>query len=547
KQQQQQGQKQKQERQQRPAPPPVVPQISTLVTGAPDDTPLRPDEVAEMKVHLDYLRNYKAALRLQLNATEDLLVNGQREPTDRGVCRHLLAKLDRQAVDAALAREPLRSDANARARMLGGAVRLTGDVGVLLSYLETLQQLKSSTELAQGFSEAVKRIDFETLSASRLGRLLQLMLEIFQGPARVQMVLGLLANEAFRRAWDNAGDQLPDEVTQAFGPVRAVYRRATRGARGPARDAQQVMQGLLQVLSLPEGALNALPPPVRVELTDLALSTGAPREATDRAAAALLPGLAKAGREHSRLSLRYASRLLERHDDRRASEVLEQLKAAYPDFRLPARWLTALQAPRLDRVALQGELGKHRLTTGFWLDRQRDVWVRTAALADAARLTDEARLQRELALPGVAPVAVAGQTTELAYVAVAGPGQPLSPTSLGRDMATQLFVASSAARILHALALAGVTLPDAMADRFLLLSGPHPLLTLADLTGARATSTPEAGTTHAHAARELTRQILGDTVDQLSDELRTALSADGPLPALVTTLDRAALDIPRSA
>src|SRR5262245_4997992 len=83
-----------------PRPAPLVPEVSHLAEPAPSDT-LSPAEVAEMRQHLAFLRSYREALRLKLNATEDLLVNGQRPPTDRGVVRHLLAKVDRAAIDAA--------------------------------------------------------------------------------------------------------------------------------------------------------------------------------------------------------------------------------------------------------------------------------------------------------------------------------------------------------------------------------------------------------------------------------------------------------------
>ena len=82
-----------------------MPEVSRLAEpAAPADDRLTPAEVAEMKQHLAFLRAYKDILRLKLNAAEDLLVNGQREPTDRGVCRHLLAKVDRGAIEGALTR-----------------------------------------------------------------------------------------------------------------------------------------------------------------------------------------------------------------------------------------------------------------------------------------------------------------------------------------------------------------------------------------------------------------------------------------------------------
>jgi hypothetical protein len=132
----------------------IVPEVSRLVTpAAPVSDALSPTELAEMKQHLAFLRRYKDALRLKLNATEDLLVNGQREPTDRGLCRHLLGKVDRAVIEATIAREPLCSDVAARARMLEGAVRLTADIGILLAYLETLAHVRSRAEAAQAFAE----------------------------------------------------------------------------------------------------------------------------------------------------------------------------------------------------------------------------------------------------------------------------------------------------------------------------------------------------------------------------------------------------------
>jgi len=117
--------------------------VSRLAATASGSERLDAAEVAEMKEHLAFLRRYKDLLRLKLNAAEDLLVNGQRDPSERGVCHHLLAKVDRGVIEAAVQREPLRSDAGARARMLAGAIRLTADVGVLLAYLETLAQVRS--------------------------------------------------------------------------------------------------------------------------------------------------------------------------------------------------------------------------------------------------------------------------------------------------------------------------------------------------------------------------------------------------------------------
>ncbi len=57
-----------------------------------------------MKRHLAFIAKYRGTLRLKLNAREDLLVNGSAEPTHRGHCKHLLSKVDRSTVVAALER-----------------------------------------------------------------------------------------------------------------------------------------------------------------------------------------------------------------------------------------------------------------------------------------------------------------------------------------------------------------------------------------------------------------------------------------------------------
>src|SRR5439155_13001303 len=109
-----------------------------------------------------------------------------------------------------------------------------------------------------------------------------------------------------------------------------------------------------------------------------------------------------------------------------AREVRSGLHRSRPYVPAAARWNAALEARRLGRVALAGELPAHgRLAPGFWLDGQCPVWLRTAAAPEAERLVAEARLQGALALPAVAPVVEHGVASAIPYVAVSGPGRPL--------------------------------------------------------------------------------------------------------------------------
>ncbi|MCC6765099.1 MAG: hypothetical protein IT293_10590 [Deltaproteobacteria bacterium] len=521
---------------------PLVPSVSRLAAeSAVAPEPLGPEEIAEMKEHLVFLREYKDALRLRLNAAEDLLVNGRREPSDRGVCRHLLGKVERGVIEAAIGREPLKSNAAARSRMLAGAIRLTADVGVLLAYLETLAPQRSHAEAAAAFAEVVHRIDFASLSATRLARLLQVLTETFQGQERVQVLFSLLDGDAFRRAFDAAAvhpagaASLSPDVAAIFAPLRAVHRRLRGESDAGAAngDPQGLAVGLEQVMAAPDPVLRGYAEPLRVRMLELALDPGIPPALADRAAGVLLASLARAGKTFTRLAMRRAAQLLARHVDDRARATLEEVRRAAPGYHAAERWLAALAARHMGRVAIVASPPERgRLEAAFWLDGQRPVWLRTAAAADAARLAGEAELQAALGLPGVAPLVEHGVASGIPYVAVAAPGQPWrlgDQRTAAPDRPAALALATQAARILRALALADVALPDAEPERFCLAADRASSLTLADLDGARATTRAEAEHANAGAAAALAARLVPGATN----------AAD--LTTLVRDLDRALL------
>jgi hypothetical protein len=285
-------------------------------------------------------------------------------------------------------------------------------------------------------------------------------------------------------------------------------------------------------------------------MLELALDPSVPPATGDRAAGVLLSSLPHNGRTYAQLSIRRTTQLLRRHDDDRARAALEELRRAQPGARLAERWLTALDGRRLGRVAIVGELPERgRLVAGFWLDGQRPVWIRTAAASEATRLATEARLQAHLALPAVAPIVEHGVAAGIPYVAVSAPGQPLTlDTSRPFAAGAALLLAAAAARVLRALALAGVQVPDAEPERFLLV--PPSSLAIADLDGAAAADATEAARAHAGLAAALAYRLLPPEVEmRLQGEQAAALRAalDGPteLPALIATLDQAALRVGR--
>lgn len=468
----------------------MVPVVTPMVTAAADtETPLTPAEQAEMRIHLLYLRTYKSVLRLQFNAAEDLLVNGQRDPTDRGQCKHLLAKVDRQAVEAALAREPVKSNPAERARLLAGAVRLTGDVGVLLLYLENLVEQSSRAQAAQAISEVVARIDFAQLSAQRLGRLLQVMVDVFGAAQRGPALLGLLARPAFCAAYDQAADKLPADVLHTMGGLRAFYRRVENAQA--TVDAPALAATVRDLLALERATLVALPENVRRALVECSAEHTLDNTTLEHAQDAVLPTLPPA--LQARLAQRVALRWLALEQDARARTALLTVKKHQPEDRLTHKWLQALDAPRMGRVALMPGNHHGRLMPGWALDSQRDVWVRKSN----ASSQDEAALQRQVAVPGVALVALHGGHHGEGFVALWAPGAPMVEGNLPRHADGALLMLAAVLRTLHAVALCGVRLPDALPTRFTGESSRTPSVTLVDLDGAARVAPADALNHHA--------------------------------------------------
>jgi hypothetical protein len=351
-------------------PAPVVPEVSHIAATAAGGDTLAPAEIAEMKEHLVFLRRYKDILRLKLNAAEDLLVNGQREPSERGVCHHLLGKIDRAVIEAAVAREPLRSDAAARARMLAGAIRLTADLGVLLAYLETLAHVRSRTEAAQAFSEVVRRIDFESLSPTRLARLLQVLIETFVDHERVQVLFSLLAAPSFRRAFDGAAGAFPPQVADACAPLRAVHARLVQDA-DPSADATR-WPGWSRCSPLPIGHSDLYRRPAHPMLSWLRpTSLPARRPRRGRSAADSGTG-GRTYRASPSARPRSSSSATRRPARGRLQDLRRHSRSCASRAWLPPRRAAARAG---GAEAASGAAGSHRALA----DGQRTVWVRTAA------------------------------------------------------------------------------------------------------------------------------------------------------------------------
>ncbi len=459
----------------------------------PADQPLSPEEVADMKRHLRFVEAYRAVLRPRLNAREARMVDGSLEPEHRGACLHLLSKIDRGTILAALDREPLSSDLQVRAKFLATAAGISGDVGILLHFLEAVCQTAASDQAVRAFTRALDRIDFADLSAARMGRLLDVMQRAFPERELVGALFGLLRNPGFEAAFDASAADLDPAVAQRFVPLRAVHR-AMSGAGGRQRsgagDERDLARGLPMVLSTPPSMLEAYPLPVRERLLDAALRSGSDVALGHPGVEVLLGSLPPDGHASARHGMALARSRLARGEIDQARTVLQGLAkgpAGDDAKRLLQRLAGVIAGPlALDEPALEPA---GSLQAGFHLRRVEPVWLRFSTSGARDRFAAEAALQAQACLPAVADILEQGTAKGRgAFVAIEAQGRRLDllladrELHLSYDEARDLAIAG--VRILRALGLAGLALPDVDPRRFLVpRPGAWEQLVLADLGG----------------------------------------------------------------
>jgi hypothetical protein len=507
-------------------------------TSKPADVPLTAAEAAEMRVHFRFLKEHRKALGLKVNAAEDLLLNGAREPVHRGVCQHLLAKVERRRVELAVE----RLDPAAAARLLEGIIRFSPDVTYLLLYLETLRAA-ARPDAPAALAEALKHIDFAAVSAAQMRRVLELIVELLDARDRPQLLFSLLQSRTFQAAFDKSAESLPGPLAEIVIPLRAAHAVIVRGAANP-HGAADLARGVGMLLASHEKVLRAQAAPVRQRLFDLGLELS--KDGTPpvvRGLSLLLDGFPRDDRSHSERALALAKWLLASGREAEAKSLLGALVRDYPGFRVPARWLDALTAPRVGGIALsEGNAragDRERFLSGLSLGRQLPVWLRLGTRADLERYRETAELFASLAVPGVASliehgVAESGEP----YLAVPKLGRGLNEVVLGRAglaLADALSIAGEIVRIVAALAELGVALPDVRYRRFSCDESGR--VWLRDLGDAERVAPDAARARHTALATELCLDVLGRVGVPFPDQVLSRLRAAESCVALARALE----------
>lgn len=491
-----------------------------------------------MRAHFRFLKEQRRLLNLKLNAAEDLLINGVREPTHRGICQHLLDKVERSRVELVVT----QLDPAARARLLEGIIAFSPDPAYLLLYLESLRA-GARPDAAAALTEALKHIDFASISAAQMRRVLDLVVELVDERDRPQLLFSLLQSETFQTAFDKSAERLPQALADIVVPLRAAHAVIVRGARNPA-DASMLARGVEMLLKAQPRVLKAQSEPVRKRLFDAGIElAGEPAKAFAPGLRALVESFSKEDRQHGDAAMALAGWLLGRGLETEARSLLAELKRDAPNFRAPARWLEALEARRVGPVGLvehEGKKERDRFVAGVLLRRQQPVWVRLGTSAEAERFERAVELARSLVVPGVAPVLESGTHEGCPFLVLPKLGRPANELLLkgGLEPDQALRAAAEGVRILWALAAEGVKLPDARFRRFALDAGGR--LWLRDLLEAERVGVDAARAAHLPLARDfavdvLTRAEKAVPPEALIAKLREATDAS----ALVRLLDEA--------
>lgn len=510
-----------------PAQPPSPRQLVAQALSAPQATPtveepLTPHEIARLKAHFRFLREHRNLLKLRVNAAEDLLLNGVREPSHRGLCKHLLAKVERSRV---LTVSQTMPPAEA-VRLLGGIIRFAPEIGYILRYLECVKQTSSQQQAGAAVTEALKQIDFSELSAAQMRQLVALIADVFAERDLPVFLFSLLYDEPFRTALDRSLDGFPDVLGRMVRPLRAVHEViATAKANGERErrrendvNVQDLKAGVALLLEVNPLSLVELSETTRRRLFYLGCETLRSRtDVRGDALEQLLSSLTfSQPSEQVSATLALASAMLAAGHEPSARKLIDRTRKADDTGSSLARWRAALDAPRVGPVALESQRSNReppasgRWYRGFYIPTQSSVLVRYGEPAEQPAYTELIAIWCRLLIPGTSRiVAASADLNRRPYIAVELPGYPLNrEVQKGSrvDERLRLRWAIELCALLAALAQQGTVLPDAELCRF--NADQDGRLWLVDLWGLKSTEPSMAQLEHCEKARKACRQLV---------------------------------------
>jgi hypothetical protein len=503
-------------------PPPIAAPAKVVAEAlkTPHETawveePLTPQEIAKLKINFKFLKDNRELLKLRVNAAEDLLLNGVREPVHRGLCQHLLAKVERSRVLQVSQNMP----PDQAVRLLSGVIRFAPDIAYILRYLECVKSTASQQQAGAALTEALKQIEFPELSAAQMRQLVALVVDVFAERDLPVFLFTLIYDKSFKEALDRSLEGFPEVLGRMVRPLRILHEMIAHPVpRGVdfITDMQALKAGVALLFDVNPASLEQLPEAARHRLFQVGCETmrsqagmrGEPlvqllaglnfAQDSDRAAAtlALAQALTAAGQEA------LARKYLDREKNGGSSAL--------------TRFREALDFPRVGAVAIDASRSNGKLPPpgrwyrGWHLLTGDVVLVRTSSSEERSAFAEQVAIWRRMLVPGVARV-IGAQVppSPVPYIAVELPGMPLQREAKRAqriDEATRLRWAVEICAMLEGLAAGGVMLPDANLNRFNV--DQQGRLWLVDLWPLQNAEPDQARAAHCEHARSTCRQLL---------------------------------------
>ena len=478
------------------------------------EEPLTPHEVRTMQEHFNFLRTHRKILRLKVNAAEDLLLNGVQEPSSRGVCQHLLAKVDRSSVISACE----RLDDQAAAKLLAGVILFSADIEYILLLLEKIQRSASPDNASAALAEGLERIDFESVSSGQMRRVLSLIVDLFPERERPEIMLGLLESPGFRGAFDKSIEDLPEALASLMVPLRA-FQAVVQHGEPSTYGAEDLSRGIGLILGGSERSLWRRSAKVRIRLFDYGLAAcDATEHAHHRALWALLGGFPRKDRQHGDAGMAFALHLLEAGEEDEVCGLLRGLARDHPGFNLPKRWLDRIEHPdRIGRFVVEESqpevrdvMGHHVRKAGYWIPTMQNAWIQVGTEAHVDTMTSSAALHSAVCVPNLVPLLESGMTPDgKPYFITPSPGRSLDgllQQDRGLEVGEAIRLCLEGTRIYAALAAARVELSDGELSRFAVAGGGA--LWLVDLGGTFRAEPSVAAERNLEGARRFCQALL---------------------------------------
>ena len=477
-----------------------------------------------LKVHFRFLREHRNLLKLRVNAAEDLLLNGVREPSHRGLCKHLLAKVERSRVlTVSQTMPPAEAVRSAR-----GSIRFAPEIGYILRYLECVKQTSSQQQAGAAVTEALKQIDFSELSAAQMRQLVALIVDVFAERDLPIFLFSLLYDEPFRTALDRSLDGFPEVLGRMLRPLRAVHEVIARSSqrtdndrerrRDNDGDFQDLKAGVALLLEVNPLSLAELSESTRRRLFHLGCETLRSQPDTRSDTLEQLLGSLSFSQPSEQMvaTVTLLGAMLAAGREQTAKKLLDRMRKPDDTGSILARWRATLEAPRVGTVALDSPRSNRELPQcgrwyrGWHVPTQSAVLVRCGEPAEQPAYAELIALWRRLLIPGISRIVAASvEPDRRPYLAIELAGVPLNrEAQKGSRVEERLRLrwAVEVCALLAALAQGGAVLPDAELVRF--NADQEGRLWLVDLWGLEGAAPDNALVAHCDRARKSCRQLL---------------------------------------